>query len=92
MCMENNPNNTDAPVTKAGLNAEFGYPWVVRTDAPEQGGKHMHDHSPSTVMVRKILKVGSFFHSEKLRTDGRLLFRTACIRFGRRRSHNSTSY
>ena len=24
MCMENNPNNTDAPVTKAGLNAEFG--------------------------------------------------------------------
>ena len=24
MCMENNPNNTDAPVTKAGLKAEFG--------------------------------------------------------------------
>ena len=24
MCMENNPNNADAPVTKAGLKAEFG--------------------------------------------------------------------
>jgi DNA repair ATPase RecN len=24
MCMENNSNNTDAPVTKAGLKAEFG--------------------------------------------------------------------
>src|SRR2546426_7439737 len=24
MCMENNPNNTDARVTKAGLQAEFG--------------------------------------------------------------------
>ncbi len=24
ICMENNPNNADAPVTKAGLKAEFG--------------------------------------------------------------------
>ena len=24
MCMENNPNNADAPVTKADLKAEFG--------------------------------------------------------------------
>src|SRR3989441_8274479 len=24
MCMENDPNNADAPVTKAGLKAEFG--------------------------------------------------------------------
>ena len=24
MCMENNPNNADAPVTRAGLKAEFG--------------------------------------------------------------------